>query len=578
LVEDAAIGTLPPVVPRDEVTGRVVEILCRLHGRVVALVGPEGVGKSSVVADLAWRIAQGAVGWPVRHLRPVRPQVAVERDGARLHDRLSGWLAEGRRSRTVPVLGEHALSLLVKEDVAALGGLLLGCQESDRPLLLLASDGLLTHLADQWREPVEVVERVVVEEPDAAFVRRVVALGAKGLEAARRVSITREVQEEVVALADQVVRHRFQPGKALRLLDGAVARTVAQGNGVGAVTPEVVREVVAVETGIPLAHLDPGRRRLPDLEADLRRVVGQEEAITAVAKVMRVVKGNYDKEPRRPDGVFLFTGPSGVGKTELAEALAEALFGSRWRRHLICKHMSEYSEASAVSKLGSAPPGYVGHLETRSLADEIRERPSSLLLLDEMDKAHPEVHRLFLQVFDDGIFTDARGRTAHFGEVTVVMTANLFDNATARAGYVKGEGVEEGEELDQIAALRKVFPKEFLNRVDEVALFHSLEVADLEKILRQRTVPDLKARLAEQDGVSLTVEGRVLRWLAAHAHSPRFGARHLDRAFQDHVTEPLVAQLYQQKAQGARTVHVSLGETGPVVRWRGRKARSQSRG
>lgn len=570
LVAAAAGGPLPMVVPRDEVTGRVVEILCQLRGRVVALVGPEGVGKGSVVNALAWRIAQGRVAWPVRLLRPVRPPVAVEADGTRLRERLLGWLEEGRRTRTVPVVREHALSLLVREDAAALVRLLLECQEVGRPLVLLASDGLLTHLAGKWPEAVEGVERVVVEEPDAAFVRRVVALGAARLEEARRVTIPESAREEAIALTNRVVRHQFQPGKSLRFLDGGVAHLLARDHGVGAMTPQVVREVVAAETGIPLDHLDPSHRGLPNLESDLRRrVVGQEGAITAVAKVMRVVKGQYDREPRRPDGVFLFTGPSGVGKTELAESLAGVLFGSRWKRHLICKHMSEYSEATSVAKLGSAPPGYVGHLETRTLVDEIRERPASLLLLDEMDKAHPEVHQLFLQVFDDGTFTDARGRTAHFAEVTVVMTANLFDDTDTKVGFVENDRVEEGEELDQIAALREVFPKEFLSRVDEVALFRPLAVADLEEILRRRLVPDLQGRLATQDGVTLKVEEPVLHWLATHAHSPRFGARHLDRAFQDHVTEPLVAQLHRQKARGARAVRVSLGRRGPVLRWHG---------
>jgi len=565
LVADAAEGVLSPVVPRDGVTDRLLARLCRLEGRVVALVGPEGVGRSSVVADLAWRVAQGAVAWPVRRLRPVRPAASVEADPVRLRKQIAAWL-EGGPGLTLPVLREHAVAVLLREDAATLARLILDRDATRNPLLLLVSEGFLRQLDAPCRE---AVARLEVEEPERGFVERVVDLGAATLEGARQVRIGAAARAAAIDLADRFLRHGFQPAKSLALLDSAVGQTVAQGGGAREVRPEAVREVLAAQTGLPSARLDPARRHLPDLEAELaRRVVGQGEAIARVARVLRVVKAGYDSDPRRPDGVFLFTGPSGIGKTELAEALAEALFGRRWRRHLLWKHMSEYSEPNAVAKLCSAPPGYVGHLETRTLVDEIRERPASLLLLDEMDKAHPDVHRLFLQVFDEGVLTDQRGRTAYFGEVTVVMTANLFDDGKGCVGYVEPEPVVEGDERDrEMQALASVFPAEFLGRLAEVIRFRRLERADLEEILRRRMIPELQARLEREDGIRLAVDDAVVSWLAEHGGSRRFGARHLDRALQDHVTAPLVAALHTRDARGHQRVRATMGKGGPRLVW-----------
>ncbi len=570
LVAGAAAGSLPTVVPRDEVAGRVVELLCRPHGRVVALVGPEGVGRRSVVADLAWRIAQGAVARPLRRLRPVRVLDHVGGKAAEVLGALAGWLDGATGPRWVPILEGPIFRLLLEHEAMALGRLLSAYEGAGRPLLLVGDRALLEHLGRRWPEVVSGLARVPMEEPPARFTEQVVRWQARRLQEESGVSVPAGACEAAVAAGRRVLRHRFFPAKAVDLLNDAVGRAVASGDG--ELSPELVRETAAAGAGIPVAHLDPDGPLLPNLERDLaRRVVGQDEAIRAVAERLRLVKGNYDAEPHRPDGVFLFTGPSGVGKTEMAEALAEALFGDGWRSHLIRKHMSEYSEAVSVTKLISAAPGYEGHATTRTLVDEVRERPAAVLLLDEMEKAHPEVHTLFLQVFEEGVLTDARGRTAHFGEVTVVMTANVYEDLEARVGFGRrGQEADGGREaFDEEAALLEVFPRELVNRFSDTIRFRSLEEEDLAAIVRSHLVPRLRERL-RRDGVELRVEDEVYGWLAARGESRRYGARHLARLFDNAITLPVVDQLHTQRAGGAASVRVTLGDRGPRLEWSSR--------
>jgi len=563
-VAAAAWGGVASVVPRDEVTGRLLEIFCRLHGRVAALVGPEGVGKSSVVTDLAWRIAQGAVAAPVCRLRPVVLAEGNIGDGGSLVEDLAGWLDEPTGESWLPVVDGPTFRLLLEENATALGRLVLAYEGAGRPLLLLTDRPLLEHFGKLWPEARSGVTHVSVEEPPERFTEQVVRGKAAQFRREVGVGVPKAACGAVVDAGKRVLRHRFFPAKAVYLLDDAVGRAVAAGRR--EVSPEEVREAAAATAGIPISHLDPAGPLLPHLERDLaRRVVGQKAAIRAVADRLRVVKGSYDQEPHRPDGVFLFTGPSGVGKTELAEALAEALFGREWRSHLIRKHMSEFSEGVSVTKLISAAPGYEGHATTRTLVDEVREHPASVLLLDEMEKAHPEVHTLFLQIFEEGVLTDARGRTAHFGEVTVVMTANVYEDLERRVGFEKEE-VEAHEAFDEEAALLKVFPRELVNRFSDTIRFQPLKERDLVAIARDHLVPNLRMRLA-RDGVGLTVKAEVCSWLAAQDGSARYGARHLARIFDKAITIPIVTDLYRAGEPHGRRVCVSLCDGRPMVDW-----------
>ena len=299
------------------------------------------------------------------------------------------------------------------------------------------------------------------------------------------------------------------------------------------------------------------RRKLLELDAHLaERVIGQAEAVTAVAAAIRRARAGM-KDPRRPVGSFLFLGPTGVGKTELAKALAGSLFDEE--EALVRLDMSEFMERNAVARLIGAPPGYVGYEEGGQLTEAVRRRPYAVLLLDEVEKAHPDVFNLLLQVLDDGRLTDSQGRTVDFRHTVVVMTSNLASPAIlehARSGSTDDSALQQ--QVD--AALSSQFRPEFLNRIDEVIRFRPLEVSDLVRIV-QLQLKDLAALLAEQ-GLALLVDDAVAEAMARQGHEPEYGARPLRRVLRRQLENPLSTLLLEDRFAGASGVTVRLGEAG----------------
>ncbi len=319
-----------------------------------------------------------------------------------------------------------------------------------------------------------------------------------------------------------------------------------------------IADLVARWTGIPVQRLLAGeRRKLLQLDAHLAdRVIGQGEAVTAVAAAIRRARAGM-KDPRRPVGSFLFLGPTGVGKTELAKALAGSLFDEE--EALVRLDMSEFMERNAVARLIGAPPGYVGYEEGGQLTEAVRRRPYAVLLLDEVEKAHPDVFNLLLQVLDDGRLTDSQGRTVDFRHTVVVMTSNLASPAIlehARSGAKDDSALQQ--QVD--AALSSQFRPEFLNRIDEVIRFRPLEVADLVRIV-QLQLKDLAALLAEQ-GLALVVDDAVAEAMARQGHEPEYGARPLRRVLRRQLENPLSTLLLEERFAGASGVTVRLGEAG----------------
>ncbi|MEY4298045.1 MAG: hypothetical protein RLZZ423_1224, partial [Cyanobacteriota bacterium] len=322
-----------------------------------------------------------------------------------------------------------------------------------------------------------------------------------------------------------------------------------------------IADVVARWTGIPVQRLMAGeRQKLLELEQRLaERVIGQREPVAAVAAAIRRARAGM-KDPRRPVGSFLFLGPTGVGKTELAKALAAALFDEE--EALVRLDMSEFMERNAVARLLGAPPGYVGYEEGGQLTEAVRRRPYAVLLLDEVEKAHPDVFNVLLQVLDDGRLTDSQGRTVDFRHTVVVMTSNLASRAILDRARQEGETAELDAALAEAVerALASQFRPEFLNRIDEVIRFQPLGPADLERIVRLQ-LAELAALLREQ-GLALEVEEPVLPWLARQGYEPEYGARPLRRLLRRRIENPLATELLEERFSAARAVRISLAEAG----------------
>ncbi|MFV8189343.1 ATP-dependent Clp protease ATP-binding subunit [Streptomyces sp. AF1B] len=327
------------------------------------------------------------------------------------------------------------------------------------------------------------------------------------------------------------------------------------------VTAEAIAEVVSRQTGIPVSSLtQEEKEKLLGLEEHLHeRVVGQEEAVSVVSEAILRSRAGL-ASPERPIGSFLFLGPTGVGKTELARALAEALFGSEER--MVRLDMSEYQERHTVSRLVGAPPGYVGHEEAGQLTEVVRRHPYSLLLLDEVEKAHPDVFNILLQVLDDGRLTDSQGRTVDFTNTVIVMTSNLGSEAIGRRGTGIGFGPgdadadEEARREQILRPLREHFRPEFLNRIDEIVVFRRLtgdQLRQITNLLLEKT-----RRLTQAQGITVEFTDAAVDWLAERGHQPEYGARPLRRTIQREVDNQLSRLLLDGRIQEGGRVTVDM--------------------
>ncbi|WP_238006758.1 ATP-dependent chaperone ClpB [Dactylosporangium sp. AC04546] len=324
------------------------------------------------------------------------------------------------------------------------------------------------------------------------------------------------------------------------------------------VTPDEIAQVVSRWTHIPTSRLLEGERdKLLRLDEILHeRVVGQDEAVQAVADaIVRARSGVRD--PRRPIGSFLFLGPTGVGKTELAKALAEALFDTD--QSIVRLDMSEYQERHTVSRLVGAPPGYVGYEEGGQLTEAVRRKPYSVVLLDEIEKAHPDVFNILLQVLDDGRLTDSQGRTVDFRNTVVIMTSNLGSQ------YLL-EGLTDETRAQVLATLRAAFRPEFLNRIDDTILFKPLTLAEIEQVV-DLLLDDLRARLTTERGVELRVTQPARRHIAAEGFDPVLGARPLRRYIQRRVETPIARTLLRDEPEAGAVITVDLARDGLAVTW-----------
>lgn len=330
-------------------------------------------------------------------------------------------------------------------------------------------------------------------------------------------------------------------------------------------TAEQIAEVVARATGIPASQMTQAEKdRLRRLEEELHgRVIGQDDAVRAIARAVRRSRTGMS-DPDRPVGSFLFLGPTGVGKTELAKALAATLFGDE--NKMLRFDMSEFGERHTVSRLVGAPPGYVGYGEAGQLTEQVRRNPYSVILLDEIEKAHPDVFNTLLQVLDDGRLTDGQGRTVDFKNTVVIMTSNLgsdiISSKSGGLGFTTGDAESAEKPLrDRVMArLRESMRPEFLNRIDEIVIFRKLDTEQLHRIT-DLLLDDSRKRL-QSKGIEIEFTADAVDWIAEHGHQPEFGARPLRRSIQrvvdDKIADMLLDDLLEEG--GSITVAVDEGE------------------
>src|SRR6266516_8114236 len=472
---------------------------------------------------------------------------------------------------------------------------------------------------------------VMVGEPSVEEAIEMLQTVRGNYEAHHRVEITDAAVEAAVKLSDRYINDRFLPDKAIDVMDEAAsalrldateqgivsptlvadleaelpdiqskkeaaataedyeraaklrqqelvaqdklekARVEAKGASALVVAPEQIAQVVENWTGVPVSQmLETERQNLRNLEDDLRkRVIGQNEAIGAVARAIRRSRAGL-KDPKRPIGSFLFLVPTGVGKTELAKSLAAELFGGE--ANLIRLDMSEYMEPHTVARLFGSPPGYVGYDEGGQLTEQVRRRPYSVILFDEVEKAHPEVFNALLQIMDDGRLTDGQGRTVDFKNTVVIMTSNAGSTDLKRAArigfsYKKDEDVrdEQHEAMRSKAmeGLKRMFRPEFINRIDQIVVFHSLVREDLYQIV-DLLLAQVRSRLGEQ-GIDLVVSDKARDFLLREGFDEEYGARPLRRAIQTYVDDTLADALLAGTIASGQTAVLTVNDEGQMV-------------
>jgi ATP-dependent Clp protease ATP-binding subunit ClpC len=560
LTADARAGLLDPVIGRDAEIAQVVEVLARRSKNNPVLLGEPGVGKTAVVEGIAARVVEGRVPEALQGVRIVSidlgGMVAGTKYRGEFEERLSGVLREASHPDVVLFVDE--LHMIVGAGAGHEGTM--DAASMLKPALARGELRLIgaTTTAEYRRhvEPDAALARrlatITVEEPTPEQALAVLDGTVARYEAHHRVVLPPATRRAAVELTTKHVHDRRLPDKALDALDRAAARVRTRsseqgGTGTPTVTPNDVAQVVADTTGLPVADLtDDDRARLLDLDVQVRsRVVGQDPAVATVVDAVLTGRAGL-ADPNRPIASLLFVGPTGVGKTELARALAAAVHGSD--AGLVRFDMAEFAEAHTVSRLTGAPPGYVGHDRPGELTEAVRRRPSSVVLFDEIEKAHGDVVAVLLGILDAGRLTDTHGRTTSFTDTVVIMTSNL----AAAELKVAGDDVEAARE-PVMTVLRRSLRPELLGRIDDVVLFRPLSGERLVQVV-ELLLTSTRERLATQD-VTLRVTPGALAVLAGRA-DPRSGARGLRQVVAREVERPIARRIVAGAVPGGAEVVV----------------------
>ena len=601
LTDDASNDKLDPLVGREAEIERVVQILCRRTKNNPVLIGEPGVGKTAIVEGLAQRIVRGDVPSFLENKRILSLDLSLIVAGTKYRGQF-----EERLKQIMRELVENPQYIVFIDELHTLvgAGSAEGSLDAANILKPALSRGEIQCIGAttpaEFRKSIEKdrsLERrfqaVKVPPPSEAEAVEILDGVRERYESFHQVRYTDDALEAAVYQSHRYIPDRFLPDKAIDVIDEAGARVKLrvrreQGNLAdwnelnewsrtysdttltrdaeedalvsAEVTRDDVEDVIARWTGIPVTSLkEEETQKLLRIESELhKRVVSQRPAISALARAIRRSRAGL-KNPMRPVGSFLFLGPTGVGKTEVARSLAEFLFGSE--RSMIRFDMSEFMEKHSVSKLIGSPPGYVGHEEGGQLTERIKRAPYSVLLFDEIEKAHPDIFNVLLQVFEDGILTDALGNTIDFKNTIIIMTSNIGARFIQKKGALgfqaNTDATRDKMEEMVMSAVRQTFNPEFINRLDEIIIFDQLLDDELLAVVQLQIEQINKTMMRHGLEIRLTDEAKT--WIVAKTCSDRsYGARPLRRALQKYVEDPLSEALIQGHLEAASLIEVFL--------------------
>lgn len=565
----AAQNKLDPVIGRDREIERLVQILSRRTKNNPVLIGDAGIGKTAIVEGLAQRI--------------IREEVPKALFGKRVVSLDLGLIVAGTKYRGE---FEERMKKLLSE-VKKVANIVMFVDELHTIVGTGSTEGSLD-VANMFkpamaRGEIQVVGATTLNEyrkyieEDAALERRFQAVQVdpptmdetlnilKGIisryEEFHNVKFTPESLQSAVTLSVRYITNRQLPDKAIDLIDEAASRVILKGNR-KIVKPEDIAEIVSLWTGVPIVQLTKSEsERLLNMSENLKkRVVGQDEAITALTRAVKRSKAGL-KDPKRPIGSFIFLGPSGVGKTELAKALAEFLFGNE--NNIVRIDMSEYTEKHTTSRLVGAPPGYVGYDEGGQLTEPVRRKPYSIVLFDEIEKGATEIHNLLLQIMEDGVLTDSNGRKVDFKNTIIIMTSNVGSNLLKKEagfGFVTHDNkqLKTYEKMKEtvLEELKKAFPPEFLNRIDDIIIFKILDKENMKDIAKIM-VSNLLSRLTDHN-IELVFGKGVLEHIVDKGYVENQGARPLRGKIQELVENQLADKLLSEEIKKGQVVTINL--------------------